>query len=111
MSRITTFEQGRVSYSYATTADFRANEVPVAECDGLVDLVRCVDGTQVALFLKEIPGGKVRGNLRSKCGLDISGIARRLGGGGHKAAAGATVDGTLKDAKALVLQAYRAVVG
>ena len=109
MSRITTFEQGRVSYSYATTADFRANEVPVAECDGLVDLVRCVDGTQVALFLKEIPGGKVRGNLRSKCGLDISGIARRLGGGGHKAAAGFTVDGSVDEALSAALPLLHAL--
>ena len=109
MSRMTPFEQGRVSYSSATTADFRANEVPVAECDGLVDLVRCVDGTQVALFLKEVPGGKVRGNLRSKCGLDISGIARRLGGGGHKAAAGFTVDGSVDEALSAALPLLHAL--
>lgn len=109
MSRITTFEQGRLSYSYATTADFKTNEVPVAECDGLVDLVRCVDGTQVALFLKEVPGGKVRGNLRSKCGLDISGIARELGGGGHKAAAGFTVEGTVDEALSAALPKLHAL--
>ena len=103
MARISTFEGGKVAYSYATAADFKANEVPLAECDGLVDLVRCVDGTEVALFLKEVPGGKVRGNLRSKCGLDISGIARELGGGGHKAAAGFTVEGTIDDALAAAL--------
>ena len=103
MARISTFEGDKVAYSYATAADFKANEVPLAECDGLVDLVRCVDGTEVALFLKEVPGGKVRGNLRSKCGLDISGIARELGGGGHKAAAGFTVEGTIDDALAAAL--------
>ena len=109
MARISTFEQGRLSYSYATTADFKANEVPIAECDGLIDLVRCVDGTQVALFLKEVPGGKVRGNLRSKCGLDISGIARELGGGGHKAAAGFTVEGTIDDALSAALPKIHAL--
>ena len=109
MARISTFAQGRVAYSYATAADFKANEVPVAECDGLVDLVRCVDGTQVALFLKEVPGGKVRGNLRSKCGLDISGIARELGGGGHKAAAGFTVEGTIDDALSAALPKLHAL--
>lgn len=109
MSRISTFEHGRLSYSYATTADFKANDVPLAECDGLIDLVRCVDGTQVALFLKEVPGGKVRGNLRSKCGLDISGIARELGGGGHKAAAGFTVEGTIDDALSAALPRIHAL--
>lgn len=109
MARISTFEQGKVSYSYATAADFKANEVPLAECDGLVDLVRCVDGTEVALFLKEVPGGKVRGNLRSKCGIDISGIARELGGGGHKAAAGFTFEGSIDEALAAALPRLHAL--
>ncbi|WP_321970847.1 DHH family phosphoesterase [Paratractidigestivibacter sp.] len=103
MARISTFGHGKIAYSYATAADFKANDVPLAECDGLIDLVRCVDGSEVALFLKEVPGGKVRGNLRSKCDLDISGIARELGGGGHKAAAGFTVEGTIDDALAAAL--------
>lgn len=103
MGRISTFEQGRVAYSYATQADFRANDVPLAECDGLIDLVRCVEGTEVALFLKEVPGGKVRGNLRSKSSRDISCVARELGGGGHPAAAGFTVEGTVDDALSAVL--------
>ena len=63
----------------------------------------------MALFLKEIPGGKVRGNLRSKCGLDISGIARRLGGGGHKAAAGFTVDGSVDEALSAALPLLHAL--
>ena len=103
MSRIATFEKGKISYSYVTAADFKAHDVPVAECDGLVDLVRCVEGSEIALFLKEVPGGKVRGNLRSKSDLDISGIARAMGGGGHHAAAGFTVDGTVDEAFQAVL--------
>ena len=103
MARISTFEGGKVAYSYATAADFKANDVPLAECDGLIDLVRCVDGSEVALFLKEVPGGKIRGNLRSKCNLDISGIARRFGGGGHKAAAGFTFEGTIDEALAAAM--------
>ena len=109
MGRITTFEQGRIAYSYATTADLEANAVPVAECDGLVDIVRRVDGCEVALFLKEVPGGKVRGNLRAKSDLDISVVAREMGGGGHPAAAGFTVEGDIDQALAVVLPKLRAL--
>lgn len=98
MGRIRTFGGGRVAYSYVTTADFASSGVPVSEMDGLVDIVRCVDGAEVALFLKEVKSGVVRGNLRSKSDLDISGIARAMGGGGHKAAAGFTVEGTVDEA-------------
>ena len=103
MSRITTFAHGRIAYSYATSADLDKYDVPLAECDGLIDLVRCVEGSEVALFLKEVPGGKVRGNLRSKCDKDVSAIARRMGGGGHVAAAGFTVEGDVDEALQAVL--------
>lgn len=107
MSRIATFESGKIAYSYVTDADFRACGVPVSECDGLVDLVRCVEGSEVALFLKEVLGNQVRGNLRSKSDKDISGIARRMGGGGHRAAAGFTVDGDIDQALSAVLPMLR----
>ncbi len=107
MGRITTFEQGKIAYSYVTDADFRATGVPIAECDGLVDLVRCVEGSEVALFLKQVPGGKVRGNLRSKSNRDISGVAKEMGGGGHVAAAGFTVEGDIDQALSIVLPKLR----
>ena len=98
MGRITTFEHGRIAYSYATIADIERTGASLDESDGLVDVVRSVAGSEVALFIKEIPGGKVRGNLRSKGDHDISVVARALGGGGHRAASGFTVEGSVDDA-------------
>ena len=54
-----------------------------------------------------MPGNQVRGNLRSKSDKDISGIARRMGGGGHRAAAGFTVDGDIDQALSAVLPMLR----
>lgn len=71
--------------------------------------MRSVSGSEVALFLKEVPGGKVRGNLRSKSGRDISGVARELGGGGHRAASGFTIEGSVDDALAVALPKLRAL--
>ncbi len=109
MSRIITFEQGRIAYSYATAADFASTGVPVSECDGLVDLVRSVEGAEVVLFLKEVPSGHVRGNLRSKTDRDVSGVAAELGGGGHVAAAGFTFEGDIDQALSAVLPKLRAL--
>ncbi|KXB63432.1 bifunctional oligoribonuclease/PAP phosphatase NrnA [Olsenella sp. DNF00959] len=97
MGRITTFAEGKVAYSYATAADLERTGASPDECDGLIDVVRSVAGSEVALFLKELPDGRVRGNLRSKSDLDISGIARELGGGGHRAAAGFTIKSDLDE--------------
>lgn len=109
MGRITTFEHGKIAYSYATAADLATAAVPISECDGLVDLVRCVEGSEIALFLKEVPGGRVRGNLRAKSDRDISGVAREMGGGGHAAAAGFTVEGDIDQALSAVLPKLRAL--
>lgn len=99
MGRIVTFERGRIAYSYSTLSDLERTGTKPDECDGLIDVVRSVEGSEVALFLKEVPDGTVRGNLRSKGEYDISGVAAAMGGGGHKAAAGFTstegIDATL----------------
>lgn len=110
MGRIVSFEQGRIAYSYTTIADLERTGASLDECDGLVDVVRSVEGSEVALFLKEVPGGKVRGNLRSKTGFDISGVARELGGGGHRAASGFTMEGSVDEVLAVALPKLRALV-
>lgn len=111
MGRIVTLDHGRIAYSYATRRDLERTGAKDDECDGLIDVVRSVRGSEVALFLKEgsIPG-IVRGNLRAKGDLDVSGIARAMGGGGHKAAAGFSVEGTVDDVFARVFPLLRALV-
>ncbi|MDO4796660.1 MAG: bifunctional oligoribonuclease/PAP phosphatase NrnA [Coriobacteriales bacterium] len=107
LGRITTFEQGRIAYSYATQSDFERTGANLDECDGLIDAVRSVEGSQIALFLKAVPGGKVRGNLRSKGDHDVSCVAQMMGGGGHKAAAGFTFEGSVDEALVSVLPSLR----
>ena len=82
-----------------------------ADIEELSSLAALVQGTDCGITLRELKPGRVKISLRTGPRVDACAVCRVLGGGGHKAAAGATVDGTLKDAKALVLQAYRAVVG
>ena len=110
MGRIVTFDKGRIAYSYATRADLERTGASLDECDGLIDVVRSVEGTEVALFLKETPDGRVRGNLRAKGNFDISGVARAMGGGGHKAAAGFTVDSGIDAALSTVLPLLSSVL-
>ena len=109
MGRIRTFEDGRIAFSYATLADLEATGVDTSECDGLIDIVRRVDGAEVALFLRQA-GDVVRGNLRAKGNLDVSEVARAMGGGGHPAASGFTSELDLDETLNRVLPALRALV-
>ena len=110
LGRIRTFEGGRIAYSYATQNDLERTGADLDECEGLIDAVRSVEGSEIALFLKVVPGGKIRGNLRSKGLHDVSSVARLMGGGGHRAAAGFTYEGDLDEVLAAVLPALRELV-
>ncbi len=98
MGRIDTVADGRVAYSYAYASDLSKHGISADDCDGLVDIVRSIDGAKVCLFLREVAEGEIRGNLRSKCSLDVSGVAVSHGGGGHVAAAGFTFNGGIEEA-------------
>lgn len=110
LGRITTFEHGRIAYSYATQNDLDRTGADLDECDGLIDVVRSVEGSEIALFLKHVPGNKVRGNLRSKGTHDVSAVARLMGGGGHRAAAGFTYEGDIDEALTAVLPPLKALL-
>ncbi len=110
MGRITTFDRGKIAYSYATRNDLERTGADLDESDGLIDVVRSVEGSEIALFLKMVPGGKVRGNLRAKGVHDVSQVARIMGGGGHRAAAGFTYEGDIDEALAAVLPHLKRLV-
>ena len=76
--------------------------------DELVNYPRAVRTAEVAFVLREhSPSRAVRVSFRSKGNVDVNRIARRFGGGGHMAASGCTVPGTLAQARARVLRVVR----
>ncbi len=70
---------------------------------GIVNTLLSVAEAQIAFFLTEKADGQVEVGLRSRPGTDVSGVAIRLGGGGHKQASGATIPGPLSTAPQRVL--------
>ena len=70
---------------------------------GIINQLLSVENAKVALLLIEKENGKIDVGLRSRVGYDVSGIAARLGGGGHKQASGALIDGPMAAARERVL--------
>lgn len=102
LSRTALANDGRVAYSWVTEADFAETGALPAEAENLIDHVRALGGVEVVALIKT-NGGVARVNLRSKGVADVSAVARRLGGGGHRAAAGVTIDGDLASALGVLL--------
>ncbi len=79
------------------------------ESEELVNYPRSVGTVRVACLFRE-RDGQVKVSLRGKGDVDVQRIAARFGGGGHRNAAGCTVDGPLAEATRTVLAAVRAAL-
>lgn len=101
IERLSVFCDGRVAVSWITEDDMQRVAAQKADADNLIDVVRSVQGIRVACLLR-VQDGKVRGNLRAKDDTDVASLARELGGGGHKAAAGFTVDMPMHEALSIM---------
>lgn len=97
LERMTFGASGQYVISWLSSDDFERFGAIKADAEPVINAIRSVQGTRVACLLREVDG-KVRGGLRSKDDTDISILARKLGGGGHKAASGFTLDTTLERA-------------
>lgn len=86
----------------ADVAAFRPEEV-----DSVIDVVRTTAEAEVAVVLKQVGERRWSASLRSKGLVDVAATAGLLGGGGHRAAAGFTRDGTAEE----VLAALRIALG
>lgn len=66
--------------------------------EGFIDLIRVIDGVDISVVLKAVEPEVCRVSMRSK-ETDVSTLALRLGGGGHKRAAGCTIKLPFAEAK------------
>lgn len=111
LERATIHEGGRIVVSYLLRGDFA--EVGAAEpfSEGIIDSLRAVEGAELAVLIREPPrsdGPTRRVSLRASVDeLDVSLIARGLGGGGHRQAAGFSSEASVEEITAFIRSAYR----
>ena len=105
------FDSDRVVIMEIPMALRREMHATDADIEELSALPALVEGTDCGVTLRELDGGKIKVSVRSGPRVDACALCRILGGGGHHAAAGATLEGTLDEVRMAVLAAYRKVTG
>lgn len=101
LDRLEMFEDGKIAFSYISEEDFSNVGALPGDHEGLVDLGRNIGGVEVSIFMREDDGYRI--SFRSNGNIDVNEIAKKFGGGGHKMAAGAKIDGDFKETKNKVL--------
>ena len=104
------FADGRVACITTMREDLREFSAGKDALEGFINYPRSIVGVEVAVSLREEEGNLFRASFRSKGRVDVSEVAARFGGGGHRNAAGCTVPGPLAEAKGRVLEALAAVL-
>lgn len=84
----------RLVWSVLTRENLAKQELKYEDADGLIDLIRIAEESDVACLLREIGDDKYKGSLRSRGRVDVSRIAGLFGGGGHHNAAGFVAEGS-----------------
>jgi phosphoesterase RecJ-like protein len=114
LERASVYEGGRLVVSYLLRDDF--SEVGAAEpySEGIIDYLRAVEGADMAVLIREPPrstGPARRVSLRaSHDELDVSAIARKSNGGGHRQAAGFSSEQTIEEITEFVRSEFAAAL-
>jgi phosphoesterase RecJ-like protein len=107
LSNLRTEQAGRIAYATISRHDLERTGAIPPDSEDLVDFTVSLRGVEVGMLFIEQARGGVKVSFRSRNGLDCARLAASLGGGGHRAAAGATLPGPMASCVERVLAAVR----
>jgi phosphoesterase RecJ-like protein len=98
LERAQIYDGGRLVVSYLLRSDFTDIGAAEAYSEGIIDYLRAVEGADMAALIREPRDGPRRISLRASTDeLDVSAIARKSGGGGHRQAAGFSSEDSVEE--------------
>lgn len=104
MNRAEIIAGGRIGVLTIPLSALKETGTEVHDCDGLVETIRQVRGVEIAAVLREDAPGIVKISLRSETGgPNVRDIAALFNGGGHRNAAGGRIDGTIEEARHILI--------
>jgi phosphoesterase RecJ-like protein len=98
------FADGKVAVSAIPNAVMDELDLTEDDVDDISGFGRSVEGVELAAMLREVDGGMGKLSLRSSAAFNAAAICARLGGGGHPAAAGASVPGGIPAIRSALLK-------
>ncbi len=103
--------EGPIIWTEFTQAMQQASGADDEASDEITAYINRIGGAKAYVLFKERRDGTVKISLRSIPGIDVGSVAQSLGGGGHREAAGATLQMSLAEARKIVLERLHALVG
>ncbi|MFA5792440.1 MAG: DHH family phosphoesterase [Candidatus Gracilibacteria bacterium] len=114
LERITYDQNAKLVYSYLTLKDLEETGASPDDTGGIIDeLMTSAPGAEVVMLLKEKEPGFISGSLRAPGQIaNVDEVAKLLGGGGHKKAAGFRIKNkSIEEAVEMAKQAVYSYMG
>lgn len=102
---------GRIIWATLSLEDRSAVSYPGRDDADLINFLSTIDDIDVVVMFIEQHKGQVKVSWRATPAYDISQVAMQFGGGGHKAASGATIEGDLKEVQSKVISRTKVILG
>lgn len=96
---------GRCALMYQLQSAFEGLQVEESELEGISNIPRSIEGVEVGITVREQADGSCRVSMRSSEYVDVSAVCQRFGGGGHKRAAGCTLQLAPQEAGRVMVEA------
>jgi len=107
LATLETHKSDTIAMAMVTQDMFRRTNTSKEHTEGFVESVKEIRGVDVAVLLREITGSQYKISMRSKGNTDVASICNLFGGGGHRNAAGCTIDGTITEVKDRLKEAFK----
>lgn len=108
-SGMRSFRGGKINVAVVTLNMMKESGAIEDDCDDLASLTGRVRGSRVNITIRELEEGKCKVSLRTSEAVDASAICERFGGGGHKMAAGCTLNADPETAMQMILGAVNEI--
>ncbi|HNX72588.1 MAG TPA: bifunctional oligoribonuclease/PAP phosphatase NrnA [Spirochaetales bacterium] len=109
LMRVEPHYDGRLLVSYTTLDDQQKYGMASRDSDLLYQLIMAVAGCQACFLVKQEAENQCTVGFRSKEPIDVASIAAKFGGGGHKLAAGLSIQGTVDSVMDTLINAFAEV--
>lgn len=102
-------DQGRTALAAVTLEMIHSIQATELDLEDISSFVGQIEGVETGVTIRELTDGTCKLSVRTGPGLNATKVCALLGGGGHAAAAGCTITGTVEEAKQAILEAIQQV--
>ena len=98
---------GALVHTFVRKEDFTETGALPSDTEDAINLTLAITQTKFAFIMVEQLKGGFKVSFRSRCRVDSNQVAKNFGGGGHRAAAGAFIEGEFHDVQNRILTTVR----